>query len=288
MASLATSAAYTAYTAFLFTKSDIKTTVIPVSFFAVAAAPIVNWSHLPHVVFWIWLHVLQFDVSNQTMDPEEDGRNKRDRPLPSGRITLRSARILRWALVPACWALSACYSLETIYASVALVTLTVIYDELHAHAGHWTVRNTVNALGFASFEVGATLVAGSNPHALDSTGILAVCISAGIFATTIHAQDFKDTDGDRAIGRRTVPIVYPKFARWTVIVPLFLWSASLSLVWKLDSATAAAFIGLALFVGGRFLSLGSVAEHQVSFYWYNVWLSAAHVFPGYYRLWGHI
>ncbi|KAI0316409.1 UbiA prenyltransferase family [Amylostereum chailletii] len=290
MSSLVSSVLYTAHTAFLFTKSDIKSTVIPLSICAAAAAPIVELSRVPHVLFWIWFHMLQFCVSNQTLDPEEDGRNKRDRPLPSGRITLRNAIILRWVLVPACWALSACYSLQTVYASIVLVALTVIYDELHAHAGNWLVRNTVNALGFASFEVGATFVAvsGPIPHALDGTGILALCISAGIFVTTIHTQDFKDTDGDRAIGRQTIPIVYPGLARWTVIVPLLLWSISLALVWKLDSVTATAYITLGLFVGGRFLTLKSLAEHRVSFYWYNVWLAAAHAFPGYYRAWGHI
>lgn len=63
--------------------------------------------------------------------------------------------------MPLCWMLSACYSRETLCASVALVALTVLYDELGAHAGHWLTRNTVNAMGFASFEVGASLIAGT-------------------------------------------------------------------------------------------------------------------------------
>lgn len=93
------------------------------------------------------------------MNPEEDEQNKKDRPLPSRRITLQNALILRWALVPACFALSALYSITTVYASVALCALTYIYDEMGTHSGHWLLRNVVNALGFASFEVGATLVA---------------------------------------------------------------------------------------------------------------------------------
>lgn len=125
-----------------------------------ASAPLSDIRHLPHVIFWTWFHVLQFDISNQTLDPEEDEHNKRDRPLPAKRITIRNAVILRWALVPACWVLSACYSLEVMYASIALVALTVIYDEFGAHSGHWAIRNFVNALGFVSFEVGASLIAG--------------------------------------------------------------------------------------------------------------------------------
>ena len=131
---------------------------------AAASAPLSDLSRLPHVVFWVWLHVLQFDVSNQTMDPDEDEMNKRDRPLPAKRITLQQALFFCWLLVPVCWAWSAWYSVEALYASIALVALTVIYDELGAHRGHWIVRNLVNALGFCSFETGATLVAGASAY----------------------------------------------------------------------------------------------------------------------------
>jgi len=101
------------------------------------SAPLTNIRHLPHVIFWTWFHLLQFVTSNQTLDPEEDEHNKRYRPLPGKRVTLRNAVILRWALVPACWALSACYS-----------------------NGHWVVRSFMNAVGFVALEVGATLLAG--------------------------------------------------------------------------------------------------------------------------------
>ncbi|KAJ7171158.1 UbiA prenyltransferase family [Mycena filopes] len=275
-------------TLFLFTKSDIKTTVLPIAstFLASASAPLSSIQRLPHVIFWIWFHVLQFDVSNQVLEPDEDALNKQDRPLPSCRLSLSQAILLRWALVPLCLGLSGCYSMEAVYASIALVGLTWIYNEGSAHKGHWFIRNTVNAAGFASFEVGATLVAGLNPHSLDSIAVLSICISAGIFATTIHAQDFKDEIGDRAIGRQTIPIVLPSIARYTIIVPLTLWSAGLTVVWKLDLAASTAFMSLAIFVGMRYLISRSVHSDQVSFYWYNIWLSVAHALPGYYRVVG--
>ncbi|KAI9059890.1 hypothetical protein FKP32DRAFT_1679428 [Trametes sanguinea] len=274
------------YTLFLFTKSDIKTTVIPVSFLAFASAPLQHASRIPHVVFWVWLHVLQFDVSNQTLDPDEDAMNKRDRPLPAKRITFEKAILLRWLLVPTCWLLSSLYSRQTLYASIALVALTIIYDELGAHRQHWLIRNLVNALGFASFEVGATLVAGIDPRRLDSIALLSVIASTGIFATTIHTQDFKDTEGDRAIGRQTIPIVFGKFAKYTVIVPMTLWSIGLAHMWCLDTLPALAFLMLGLFVGQRYLVGHTVPEYQTAFYWYNVWLTCAHVLPAYYRVYG--
>ncbi|KAF8996237.1 UbiA prenyltransferase family [Cyathus striatus] len=260
---------------YLFTKSDIKTTVIPITFFAVAAAPMKDIYRLPHVVFWVWLHVLQFDISNQTLHPEEDMFNKSDRPLPSKRITYTNAIILRWLLIPTCFLLSAFYSLETLYSSIALVLLTILYNELSAHAGHWLIRNVVNACGFASFESGATLVA----------GILNVGINqCGIFATTIQAQDFKDIDGDRRIGRRTIPITFSTYGRYSIILPMILWSTGLSSLWKLDTVTSCIFILLGAFVGMRYILYKSRHEDQYhSTGIMSVWLTMAHSLPGYYQ-----
>ncbi|CAL1698780.1 unnamed protein product [Somion occarium] len=264
------------YTLFLFTKSDIKTTLVPVSFFALAAAPSLRLSYMPEAVIWLWLHLLQFNVSNQTMDPEEDQFNKRDRPLPSGRISLKTAQILRWSLVPICWLYSLLYSVEVLCASLGMIAATIVYNELGAH-GQWLTRNVLNGLGVASFELA------SSRHYLDTTAIVAICLSSGLFATTIQAQDFKDVEGDAMVGRRTLPIIYPKTARYTVIVPLLIWSCVLWYVWQLDMLLGCAFVALASYVGYRYIALTKVHHDQVSYYWYNVWLSAANALPGYFR-----
>ena len=89
-------------------------------------------------------------------------------------------------------------------------------------------------------------------------------------ATTGHAQDFKDVCGDRAVGRRTIPIAYPHIARITVLVGTCSWSLILASVWSLHPWITAAFTSLALLVGYRFLIFNTTADDQVSFYWYNV------------------
>ncbi|THU79304.1 hypothetical protein K435DRAFT_698087 [Dendrothele bispora CBS 962.96] len=261
---------YHAYSLLLFTKSNMKTTLIPVTILAASSAPLANLSRLPHVIFWIWIHLLQFDVSNQTMDPEEDRKNKTERPLPAGRISLRSAILLRWSLVPVCLGLSYCYSYAVLCSSIALVLITVIYNECGAHAGNFVVRNLGNALGFASFETGSTLVAGISPETLDKTAIWAVCISMGILATTIQAQDFRDEPGDRLIGRRTLPIVLPHIARETLMFLLFCWGIFLSMFWGLDTSLQVILIMFSLFVGGRYVTKKQVMEDQISYHWYNV------------------
>lgn len=124
-----------------------------------SSGPIYHPTRLPHIVLWIWIHLLQFDISNQTQSPEEDALNKAYRPLPSKRVSLEAAIAVRWALVPACLIISALYSRAVLLSSFALISLTVVYNELAFHARHWLVRNMVNAAGFASFELGATLIA---------------------------------------------------------------------------------------------------------------------------------
>jgi hypothetical protein len=49
--------------------------------------------------------------------------------------------------------------MPTMWSSVLLCLLTYAYNELHCHS-HWLTRNLGNAFGFASFELGATLIAG--------------------------------------------------------------------------------------------------------------------------------
>ena len=128
-------------------------------------------------MFWLWLHTLQCDIANQILEPEEDKRNKQDRPLPAGRISGKNAIILRWVLVPTCLMLSACYSVETAYASMALCFFTYIYDEGGYAAGHWLGKNVLNALGLASFEVGACLIAGMSSGVFTSGFVLITHLS---------------------------------------------------------------------------------------------------------------
>ena len=89
-------------------------------------------------------------------------------------------------------------------------------------------------------------------------------------ASTYHVQDFKDVEGDRLIGRRTLPIVAPQHARKTVISGLVAWSVALALIWELDVLASAVLLLLGAVVGGRFLLYRSVRADQVSFYLYNV------------------
>ncbi|KAH9990691.1 UbiA prenyltransferase family-domain-containing protein [Russula vinacea] len=265
------------YTLFLFTKSDMKTLIPPVTLFAAATVPAHTISGLLHTVLWLWVHTLQLGLANQTLPYalSEDLVNHPDRPLPTGRITIRQARTLRWMMIPLCFLLSATYGPRTLLTSFGVSLFVLAYNECGGARSHWLVRNVLNAIGYALAEAGATLVACQSESDTDSTVWIAVVLSAGIILTTIHTQDYKDVLGDAISGRVTLPIAYPAMSR---AATAFFWT------WHLDDVAAAVLGVLALVVGISFVARTDSRSDKVSFYWYNVWLSAVYVLPGYYRL----
>ncbi|KAF5335035.1 hypothetical protein D9758_017440 [Tetrapyrgos nigripes] len=271
-------------TLFLFTKSDLKTILGPITIFAIASAPLQSLSKLLWSMLWIWIHLLHFDVSNQTICPEEDRINKAFRPIPAGRITLYQAKLLRWSLIPICFGISVLSSLQCLYASMSLVLFTTLHNECGGGSGHWIIRNTLNAVGFASFEWGATLIAGQDPTRIDKVALSGILLTMCIIGTTVHAQDFKDVNGDKEAGRHTLPMLFPEGSRFTLMILLAVYSFMLPVVWSLDIATASSFGILGVLTGYRFMFKRSCRADQVSYYLYNIWAAAAISMPGYWNL----
>jgi UbiA prenyltransferase family len=188
---------YHLYTLFLFTKSDLKTVVLPVvsgasilgpsrlncwqhglvslpqTLFAVAAAPSCSLSRIPHAFLWFWAHALQFGLANQSIPYAfaEDAINHPYRPLPAGRVSVQTARTLRWITIPLCLLLSAAYGPRTMLASFLGSLYMLAYNEGGGARGHWLIRNLLNAGGHSVAEVGTMLVACmSLSFCLGSTG----------------------------------------------------------------------------------------------------------------------
>jgi len=270
-------------TLFLFTKSDIKTTLLPIAIGGAVAAPVYSVRNFAEEFLWIWLHLLQFTTANQSCSLAailEDSENKPDRPIPSGRMTLHQVRLLRWSLVPLCWWVSSYYGRSVLYSSVAVVAITYWYNELNGGGRHWLVRNLLNGIGFGAFECGAVLLAGRNRDEFDSIASRGILLSISLYATTTHTQDFKDVIGDKRIGRSTFALEMPVISRVSVLPGLVLWSLFLSKVWEMGPISSTTLIGLALLVGTRFNFMSGMHNDQVSFYWYNLWLSITYALPG--------
>ncbi|KAM4065779.1 ubiA prenyltransferase family protein [Hirsutella rhossiliensis] len=267
----------------LFTASDIKTILVPVSVFAYGVAPTPDSSHAIQASLWIWLHLLHFNISNQVIGIAEDEQNKSYRPLTSGRITIQHARVLQRVLFAVCIVQSYGYSIQVVFASVALLTLTFAHNELGGHA-HFVARNLLNSGGISCFEWGATLVAGSSPHGLDQVAQRAICVNAVIIFTTIHAQDFKDIKGDMVMNRSTLPIMYPRQSRKTILPGLCIWTLLCCKVWEVNYIASFPLALLAIWVGLRFFFLTTMKNDEFSYVLYNIWMVAIYLLPAYWRL----
>jgi len=115
-------------------------------------------SHGIQAIFWIYLHLLEFNLSNQVHNPEEDKRNKPWRPLPSGRISLERAITLKRIAIVACLLISLHYGVQVFYASLLFAIFIPMHHELHGDQ-HWLTKNLMNAVGYSCFGIGSTLIA---------------------------------------------------------------------------------------------------------------------------------
>ena len=106
---------------------------------------------------WLLLHLLLIDVDNQSLSAHEDKVNKPWRPLPSGRVTESQAKSSLWIIYPACLIVSAFANVFVPSAVFALLVFVYDHGEL---AGHWFWKNVVNAGGYLSLEIAATMLVG--------------------------------------------------------------------------------------------------------------------------------
>ncbi|KAJ6544432.1 hypothetical protein B0H19DRAFT_1212571 [Mycena capillaripes] len=265
------------WTLLLFTYSDFKTIVFPVTVFACAAAPAQSVGRFVYGVFWTWLHLLQVDVSNQYRSIAEDAINRPWRPLPSGKICQKSATVMRWMLVPICIFSSIPFGGGVGLSSIGLTVLLIAHDEI-GFAGHWSSKNLINAIGYLSFEFGATNIMNINPQ-LDHIAQKSLICSGLLILTTIHAQDFSDIHGDEALDRVTLPIYAPSTSRVFTLIALGLWSVGLGWLWNIGPCSQVLLCGLGGVVGWRFFRLRTPNDDGNTFIVYNFWLLFAHVLP---------
>ncbi|KAL0574512.1 hypothetical protein V5O48_007445 [Marasmius crinis-equi] len=286
---------YFLHTLFLFTRSDWKTMMFPVSTFALVAGPIASIYRYPIVLFWIWTTLLQFNCANQAYSGDEDSVNKPWRPVPARRITPESTARLRWIM----FCFNVCFSSylgrSLLYTTIFLTCAEYLYNEMK-FSENPLLKNMCNVLGYGGFETGATLIAceynrgpiyeldtdilSLAPHlSLDEVAIRALTLSCALIFTTIHAQDFPDREGDKLAGRKTLPIVWPEASRVYIAAVLVAWSIALSLLWGLGLICCTVFIAAGSFIAWRFYTKREVESDEKTYLIYNIWLLCAVVLP---------
>ena len=310
--SLASSIIYNIHTAYLFASKDIKTILVPQILFGILNA-YSSATHLqspysptpahttlllrlalrtPLIIGWTLLNLLPFCIDNQRQPGAiaEDAINRPSRPLPAKRLSPEQAQRWMWSLYAVAFALSCVIGGEVSVCCVALMGLGWLYNDCQISESGWVGRNVLTALGYAGFGVGATMIAmpatlstSAGTHVamtLDANTWSWIVILAAVIGTTGQLTDLADFEGDRARGRLTAPIVMgEELARWTVIVPVGVWSVVCPWFWE------AKFLGflLPVMVGKkiveRLLTKTDAGEHKRTFHLWNLWVVILYVLP---------
>lgn len=198
----------------LFSWRDWSVTIIPGTIFASGflrsrssypASLII--SNYALINLWLSLFIYSFNLSTQCYSIEEDSINKPDRPLPSGKVTLDGARKrLRvvYTLLFLLVTYKPCIILETLCEVAATVFLCHAEPQI---GGHWFIKNTamMTLMNWPLLSVPWKLMAQPPATLAMERHIPALCLWVGIVA---YAQDFRDQEGDKAMGRMTLPLAF--------------------------------------------------------------------------------
>lgn len=165
------------------------------------------------------------NVLNQIADVEADRINKPDRPIPSGKVTVREAWVLSissyvLALVLAYIVSPAGTYLACFFCAAIAAALTYVYSAPPFRTkrfGWWANLTIATPRGFFLRLAGWSLVrAPDTPEAWFIAGVFFLFLLGA--AST---KDFADMKGDKAAGCRTLPIIYGVSKTAWMISPSF-------------------------------------------------------------------
>jgi 4-hydroxybenzoate polyprenyltransferase len=206
-----------------FIRRDLLVSLVPGTLFGTTALlnyPVDSGWELVVVlgkeVIYCWLCITTFCISSQIVGIEEDRLNKPDRPLVVGRITPKGAK-WRWIMGMVCLTSFAVMTGTLLWALTWQIGC-LLYDYANG-SKHWYGKTLLGGIGVTS-EIGAAwqLVEPTMPAMVWRW--MAVI---GLYLITLMAvQDFRDIAGDRAVGRRTMPLVFGETrSRWAIAAGYF-------------------------------------------------------------------
>lgn len=152
---------------------------------------------------------------NDVFDYKIDEINKPNRPIPSGRISLRNAKYYAYVLFAIGVALSIVddFMVGAIWPSVIVIPAVII---MYFYARNLKAMPLVGNLTVAILTGFCFVIAGTVIScASSSLNILIISIYLGLFAVFMTlareiVKDMEDIEGDKLEGARTFPILYGK------------------------------------------------------------------------------
>ena len=279
---------YHLHTLLLFTWSDIKNILIPQTLLSVVTAvccsqsstPSVVLARLPIALAWVWLHLLHFNLANQTQPSSlsEDLANKPWRPLAAQRITRPQARGLFYTLTASLMIMT--HFTGGVWESLALMGLFFLYNDLDLGSANILARLLLNALGYTFFALGAvSTLLHSSGSGLAQQGYVWLAILAAVIFSTGQSQDLEDLEGDKATGRRTIPVILGDgITRLSVILPMTFWTIFAPRYWDCSLKASMPVFAIGAVVIKRY-AMGNKAEYKKTFRLWNCWVIALYLLP---------
>ena len=282
------------YTIWLFTRTDLKTIVIPSTVFGAVCAisgPVLTTNsfpltlnvakRVPLTAFWAWINLLPFAIDNQRRQEsiKEDAKNKPWRPLPSKRLSPKQAK--RGMLVFYLAALLSSLYIGCAPQCITLIGLGYWYNDLKGADNSCITRNFINSCGYICYTSGAMRVAsGHSVHSWRPVAYQWLLTIGLVIFTTIQSQDMYDQAGDSLRARWTVPLVVGDLAaRWSIVVPVAVWSWFCPVFWQIGVGGSAASTILGFAIVWRTLSKRTVKDDKISFRIYNMWIMSLFILP---------
>ena len=141
-------------------------------------------------------------------------------------------------------------------------------------------RNLINAAGYLSFTYGAFEVAVGSQARLNERACQWFLLIGMIIFSTVQIQDIQDQEGDRARGRKTIPLVIGDMpTRWTIALLLPFWSLLAPAFWQLGAVVYLLPLMLSVLISMRILRQRAAADDKTSFRMWNAWILTVYVLP---------
>ncbi|KAJ8520740.1 hypothetical protein ONZ45_g2485 [Pleurotus djamor] len=244
-----------------FTFRDWSATVIPGVIVGLGATKRANLPLLDVAAClpWMFMYIYFFTLSNQLTGIEEDRINKPDRPIPSGKITVRGA-IYRWGLALTVFVGLALRNGKQIPETLIWVITTGLVS-LTSVGGHWFFKNTVAMTLASRCKTVAVYKAIATPNVDEERVLLCLAIWYGVL---MQLQDLRDVAGDAATGRKTLPVVLGDGgSRWAILLGFLPLGCGVLWAGGVLSKSPIVILSVHAFLGYRVMQRkGPLYDHQ--------------------------